>query len=151
MIRKLILAIAAVMTLSAGAQAQNVIVQSQAGAVNNSDTVQHSGTLTGNLAVLAQQGNFNVASAGQTGTFNVNVMAQVGFPGTDGAASNRAAVGQLGTLSDSPNVSAIAQVSSTSVANSFGLPVPLNSVMPFDQITGATGSNTSGIVQQTNP
>jgi Curlin associated repeat len=111
MIRKLILSTAAVMALSAGAQAGNTSTVNQMGLENNSSTVQSG--VTSNTATLTQAGFFNNGSAGQTSPSNTSTITQGGFAPFTGAASNAAAVGQNGTnLLSGSNSSTITQTSS---------------------------------------
>ena len=130
MIRKLILATAAVMALSTGAQAANVINTTQNGNQNNSSTVQTGSAATSNLANLVQLGFFNNGSAGQTGGANDSEALQAGGTLATGAsfdaARNTLAVGQNGLNSSGTNAQASLQLNSNAVAASFGS-IPLNS------------------------
>jgi len=123
MIRKLILATAAVMALSAGARADNLINTVQSGNENNSSTVQHGPAATANTANLIQLGFFNSGSAGQTGGNNTSNAVQVGPGLTADAARNVLTVGQNGL--GGTNTQNSFQANSNTVAASFGA-TPLN-------------------------
>src|SRR6516225_10783614 len=124
MIRKLILATAAVMALSTGAQAANVINTTQNGNQNNSSTVQTGSAATSNLANLVQLGFFNNGSAGQTGGANDSEALQAGgHPVSFNAARNVLSVGQNGL--GGTNLQNSIQLNSDSTAASFSA-TPLN-------------------------
>src|SRR5215469_9515222 len=134
MVRKLILATAAVMALSTGAQADNVSAIAQSGNSNDSNVVQSGPVATTNVAALAQLGFFNNGSVGQTGGNNVSATLQAGAGVSFDAALNTLAVGQNGINSSGTNAQASLQLNSNSVAASFGS-MPLNSAV-VTQING---------------
>src|SRR5262249_16465668 len=96
MIRKLILATAAVMALSAGARPDNTITANQSGINNGSTTTQSGPVATSNTAALTQMGFFNTGSVGQAGGNNTSTSVQQGPSGTPFAAQNVLTVGQDG-------------------------------------------------------
>jgi hypothetical protein len=143
MIRKLILATAAVMALSTGAQADNVVAIGQSGNTNDSNIVQSGPVATSNAAALVQLGFFNNGSVGQTGGNNASATVQAGAGLTFDAARNTLAVGQNGINSSGTNSQASLQLNSNSVAASFGS-TPLNSAA----ITQTNGNHNSTDAQQ---
>jgi len=138
MVRKLILATAAVMALSTGAQADNVSAIAQSGNSNDSNVVQSGPVATTNVSALAQLGFFNNGSVGQTGGNNASATLQAGPGATFDAARNTLAVGQNGLNSSGTNAQASLQLNSNSVAASFGS-MPLNSAV-VTQINGNVNS-----------
>jgi hypothetical protein len=129
MIRKLILATAAVMALSTGAQADNVSAIVQSGNSNDSNVLQTGPVATSNTSALVQLGFFNNGSVGQTGGNNTSATVQAGgniFTGpTFDAARNTLAVGQNGINSSGTNFQTSLQLNSNATAASFGS-TPLN-------------------------
>jgi hypothetical protein len=74
MIRKLIFTAAALVALSAGAQAGNTVTTTQFGSLNNSTTTQIGGFAGSNTATLSQFGGFiaNNATATQVSIIGTN-------------------------------------------------------------------------------
>jgi hypothetical protein len=144
MIRKLILATAAVMALSGGAQAANTITTMQSGNENNSSTVQSGPVATSNSATLVQMGFFNSGSVGQTGGNNTSTATQKGFSPTLEAARNVLTVGQNGINFSGTNSSTSTQTNSNTIAADFGV-TPLNSLT----ITSINANVTSVTATQT--
>ena len=142
MIRKLILATAAVMALSAGARADNTITTNQSGINNGSTTTQSGPVATSNTAALTQMGFFNTGSVGQAGGNNTSTAVQQGPSGTPFAAQNVLTVGQDGLNFSGTNSQTSNQTNSNIIANVlFGVPA----------VNSATITQINANVNSSNP